>query len=255
MAKYGSTGAEVRAIQHALGLVIDGYFGAKTKAAAVDFQRINRLKPDGIVGPHTWSLLKIELGAKELLPLDRSAFFNEVRGLFRGGLKQSQVDGLNALLDAVTGCGINEAAYMLATACHETDFTMLPIEERGKGRGRDYGKRLKESRQPYNDTAAIFYGRGYVQLTWYENYAKAGKKLGINLLQEPELALRPLIAARIMREGMIEGWFTGRKLSDYVGLYRAEYVGARRIINGQDKAAAIAGYAIAFETALRKAKK
>ena len=254
MAKMGSTGAEVRAIQHALGLQIDGSFGGKTREAVVNWQRENRLIADGIVGSQTWALLEKGLLHKELLPLNRAVFFDNVRGLFQGRLNQSQVDGLNALLDAVNGCRINEAAYMLATAYHETARTMQPIEEYGKGRGRDYGKRLKMSRKPYSDTLPLYYGRGYVQLTWYENYDKAGRLLGIDLLNKPELALDAAIAAKIMREGMIEGWFTGKKLNDYVGLRTADYVGARRIINGTDKANLIAGYAVAFELALRKAK-
>lgn len=253
MVKMGSAGAEVRAIQHALGLHIDGSFGAKTREAVVNWQRENRLIADGVVGSQTWALLEKQLQVKESAKIDRGIFFIQIRSLF-GRMSQSQVEGLNSLLDAVGGCLINEAAYMLATAYHETAHTMQPIEEYGKGRGRDYGKRLKMSRKPYSDTLPIYHGRGYVQLTWYENYEKAGKKVGVDLLNEPGWALSAPIAAKIMREGMIEGWFTGKKLNDYVGLRTADYVSARRIINGMDKAQLIAGYAVVFELALRKAK-
>lgn len=253
MVKMGSAGAEVRAIQHALGLHIDGSFGAKTREAVVNWQRENRLIADGVVGAQTWALLEKQLQVKESAKIDRGIFFIQIRSLF-GRMSQSQVEGLNSLLDVVGGCLINEAAYMLATAYHETAHTMQPIEEYGKGRGRDYGKRLKMSRKPYSDTLPLYYGRGYVQLTWYENYEKAGKKVGVDLLNEPGWALSAPIAAKIMREGMIEGWFTGKKLNDYVGLRTADYVSARRIINGMDKAQFIAGYAVVFELALRKAK-
>ena len=253
MVKMGSSGAEVRAIQHALGLHIDGSFGAKTRESVVNWQRENRLIADGVVGAQTWALLEKQLQVKESAKIDRGIFFAQIRSLF-GRMSQSQVEGLNSLLDAVGGCLINEAAYMLATAYHETAHTMQPIEEYGKGRGRDYGKRLKMSRKPYSDTLPLYYGRGYVQLTWYENYEKAGKKVGVDLLNEPGWALSAPIAAKIMREGMIEGWFTGKKLNDYVGLRTADYVSARRIINGMDKAQLIAGYAVVFELALRKAK-
>ena len=253
MVKIGSAGAPVRAIQHALGLHIDGSFGAKTREAVVNWQRENRLIADGVVGAQTWALLEKQLQVKESAKIDRGIFFIQIRSLF-GRMSQSQVEGLNSLLDVVGGCLINEAAYMLATAYHETAHTMQPIEEYGKGRGRDYGKRLKMSRKPYSDTLPIYYGRGYVQLTWYENYEKAGKKVGVDLLNEPGWALSAPIAAKIMREGMIEGWFTGKKLNDYVGLRTADYVSARRIINGMDKAQFIAGYAVVFELALRKAK-
>ena len=253
MVKMGSAGAEVRAIQHALGLHIDGSFGAKTREAVVNWQRENRLIADGVVGAQTWALLEKQLQVKESAKIDRGIFFAQIRSLF-GRMSQSQVEGLNSLLDAVGGCLINEAAYMLATAYHETAHTMQPIEEYGKGRGRDYGKRLKMSRKPYSDTLPIYYGRGYVQLTWYENYDKAGRLLKLDLLRQPELALQADVAAKIMREGMFEGWFTGKKLGEYVGLRTADYVSARRIINGMDKAQFIAGYAVVFELALRKAK-
>ena len=253
MVKMGSAGAEVRAIQHALGLHIDGSFGAKTREAVVNWQRENRLIADGVVGAQTWALLEKQLQVKESAKIDRGIFFIQIRSLF-GRMSQSQVEGLNSLLDAVGGCLINEAAYMLATAYHETAHTMQPIEEYGKGRGRDYGKRLKMSRKPYSVTLPIYYGRGYVQLTWYENYDKAGRLLKLDLLRQPELALQADVAAKIMREGMFDGWFTGKKLGEYVGLRTAEYVSARRIINGMDKAQLIAGYAVVFELALRKAK-
>ena len=253
MVKMGSAGAEVRAIQHALGLHIDGSFGAKTREAVVNWQRENRLIADGVVGAQTWALLEKQLQVKESAKIDRGIFFIQIRSLF-GRMSQSQVEGLNSLLDAVGGCLINEAAYMLATAYHETAHTMQPIEEYGKGRGRDYGKRLKMSRKPYSDTLPIYYGRGYVQLTWYENYDKAGRLLKLDLLRQPELALQADVAAKIMREGMFDGWFTGKKLGEYIGLRTAEYVSARRIINGMDKAQFIAGYAVVFELALRKAK-
>ena len=253
MVKMGSAGAEVRAIQHALGLHIDGSFGAKTREAVVSWQRENRLIADGVVGAQTWALLEKQLQVKESAKIDRGIFFAQIRSLF-GRMSQSQVEGLNSLLDAVGGCLINEAAYMLATAYHETAHTMQPIEEYGKGRSRDYGKRLKMSRKPYSDTLPLYYGRGYVQLTWYENYDKAGRLLRLDLLRQPELALQADVAAKIMREGMFDGWFTGKKLGEYVGLRTAEYVSARRIINGMDKAQLIAGYAVVFELALRKAK-
>ena len=253
MVKMGSAGAPVRAIQHALGLHIDGSFGAKTRESVVNWQRENRLIADGVVGAQTWALLEKQLQVKESAKIDRGIFFIQIRSLF-GRMSQSQVEGLNSLLDAVGGCLINEAAYMLATAYHETAHTMQPIEEYGKGRGRDYGKRLKMSRKPYSDTLPIYYGRGYVQLTWYENYDKAGRLLKLDLLRQPELALQADVAAKIMREGMFDGWFTGKKLGEYIGLRTAEYVSARRIINGMDKAQFIAGYAVVFELALRKAK-
>ena len=86
---------------------------------------------------------------------------------------------------------------------------------------------------------------GYVQLTWDYNYKKAGNLLGVDLVSNPEFALRPSIAAQIIVRGMSEGWFTGKKLSDFT-----DFVSMRRIVNGTDKAALIADYARKFENAL-----
>jgi uncharacterized protein YraI len=56
--EHGSTGAEVEAVQKALGMEADGQFGAKTEAAVTDFQIRQGLKEiDGTVGPETATAL------------------------------------------------------------------------------------------------------------------------------------------------------------------------------------------------------
>ncbi len=187
--------------------------------------------------------------------INRKFFFDHVRAfLFQGSLKQSQVTGLTAIMDEwEKNWGKKDdrwLAYMLATAHHETDRTMMPINEYGKGKGRKYGENLKMDGTRYTDTTNIFYGRGYVQLTWYENYQKAGKKLGLDLIKNPELALVPANASEIMFNGMNEGWFTGKKLSTYFSPTAEDWVNARRIINGLDKANLIAGYAKQYYAAI-----
>ena len=82
----------------------------------------------------------------------------------------------------------------------------------------------------------------------------AERFVGLPLVTNPDLALRPDVAARILKVGMEEGWFTGRKLADYLPragrATLAQYTAARRIINGQDCAQAIAALALDFEAAL-----
>ena len=266
--KKGSRGSEVAALQNqllALGYDIgtkeaDGDFGKGTQDAVIAFQRASGFTSgdiDGRVGDKTRTALNAaqKQGAEAATTaIYRAAFFASIRQqkLF-SSLSQSQVDGMNALLDAFAAANspIQHQAYMLATVYHECAQKMQPIEEYGKGAKYDYGKRLKMSRQPYNDTPEIFYGRGFVQLTWYENYDKAGRALGVDLLHNASQALRLDIASQILIKGMSEGWFTGKKLSDYIGGGKCDYVNARRIINGTDKAQTIAGYAGKFERALR----
>jgi len=93
-------------------------------------------------------------------------------------------------------------------------------------------------------------GRGFVQLTWKCNYEKAGKVLGVDLVGNPDLALELPIATRLLFEGMQRGWFTGRKLADHFSPDREDWVGARRIINGTDKANLVASYARHYYAAL-----
>lgn len=182
--------------------------------------------------------------------MDRQKFFKVVRQNF-GALKQTQVNGFNAVLDAWQAPGLTDLrwlAYMLATAWHETAATMQPIAEYGKGKGRPYGK-------PDPRTGQIYYGRGYVQLTWYDNYKKMGGLLGVDLLNNPDLALDPKIAADIMFEGMTTGKsfagdFTGKHLGNYFNKTQDDPIGARRIINGTDWAKLIAGYHSRFLAAV-----
>jgi putative chitinase len=180
--------------------------------------------------------------------MDRSKFYASLRargsGVFGTSLSQGQVAGIEAILDEAEKRGTMRAhlAYMLATVYHETAHTMQPIEEYGRGKGRKYGV-------PAGPYGRVYYGRGFVQLTWLANYEKAGRKLGIDLVKFPERALELRIATAIMFDGMAEGWFTGKKLSDYDGA-RYDFINARRIINGTDRAEQIAKYARAFEAAL-----
>ncbi|WP_273726407.1 hypothetical protein [Brucella gallinifaecis] len=132
----------------------------------------------------------------------------------------------------------NQMAYVLATTYHETAHTMKPINEMG-------GEKYLQSKKYWP-----YIGRGYVQITWRENYLKAGKVLGVDFVSKPELLLKPEYAAPIIIAGMVEGWFTGKNLSDYITLQKSDFKGARRIVNGTDKADLIAGYAREYDKAL-----
>ena len=92
-----------------------------------------------------------------------------------------------------------------------------------------------------------WHGRGLVQITWERNYQKFG-------IEKAEDALKWDVALRCLFEGCIKGMFTGKKLSDYISEQRQDYVGARRVVNGQDKAELIAKAARSFHAALLKAE-
>lgn len=199
---------------------------------------------------------------------DTAAFFKALRKHLTPRLTQSQVNGINAILAAYEEYGDKvstpQLAYCFATAYHETATTMLPVKEYGGDRYffdmyDPQGRRPKVAKALGNTQpgdGVRFCGRGYVQLTGRRNYALAGEKLGVDLVSNPELARDPEIAAKVMFIGMEEGWFTGLTLDRTIdneidGDEYEDFVQARRIINGTDKAAKIAKEADAFLKALK----
>ena len=206
--------------------------------------------------------------------IDRKIYFDSVRGsLFSGGMSQRQVDGQEAILGEWENQQADGAmtdlrwlAYMLATTYHETSKEMWPIEEYGRGEGMEYGK-------PDPETGQTYYGRGYVQLTWRDNYANATQRLDLtgddDLEWHAAQALDPQIAADVMFLGMREGWFRSdskgkQTLARYFDADTEDAYNAREIING-DKSKVpswsggvsignlIKGYYGDFLTALRAA--
>lgn len=174
-------------------------------------------------------------------------------GLFRGSLPDWQREPMDRIIDEgeARARRVEECAYVLATAYHETG-RFRHMEEIGQGEGRAYGEELALMGTGSRITKrARYHGRGFVQLTWLANYARMALLTGVDLVNAPERAAEPEIAAKILWEGMIRGTFTGKNLADYFGDDRADYIEARRIVNGTDKAEMIAGYAREFEAALR----
>lgn len=191
--------------------------------------------------------------------INRLKLFDTIRPLLGGNFTTSQVKSIDIILDEGIRFLPNVAAlaYLLATAFHETGNTMLPIAEYDKGKGRDYGKFLDMGsgpgrRVPYTGINQLFYGRGYVQITWLTNYRNLGRILGKDLVNNPELALDPTIAIDIAIQGMLRGYFTGRRIKDFFPNAKGtnDPLNARRMINGMDCAQKIAGYYKIFLIAL-----
>jgi len=183
--------------------------------------------------------------------MSKADFYNAIRPMFGGSLTSEQVQGIETILDATQGLPIGHRAYLLATAKHETADTMQPIHERGKKAyfnkyepGTRIGNALGNTKP---GDGYLFRGRGFVQLTGRANYAKASKKLGVDLVGNPDAALDTQTAARILVRGCVEGWFTGKKLDDYLP---DSFLEARRVVNGTDRAQDIAQIAVAFGKAL-----
>ncbi|MDR6815275.1 hypothetical protein J2X76_000429 [Neorhizobium sp. 2083] len=201
------------------------------------------------------------------MQLDHRVFFDLVRTkLFGGRLTSGQVEGLTAILDgwsarAAQG-GNDPLAYVLATAFHETAATMQPVRETLAASDRTAIARLEQAfaagklgsvRMPYwrpDENGRSWLGRGLVQLTHRRNYEAMSEITGIDLLTDPGRAMEMPVSVAILIEGMRRGSFTGRKLDDYFGPGRADWTGARKIINGNDRAELVARHARVFAQAL-----
>ena len=185
--------------------------------------------------------------------MNREKFFRIYRENF-GALNPAQMHGLNQLLtfleNDATMADVRFQSYFLATAKHETANTFAPITELGNRKyfrkynaGTVIGQRLgnTEPEDGWN-----FRGRGYVQITGRTNYQKFASLLGIDLVGNPDLALQPDTAYKIASLGMVNGSFTGQKLEYYFHATLSNWLYARKIINGMDRADLIAGYAQKF---------
>jgi len=203
--------------------------------------------------------------------VDYGRFYDFLRGnkLLGPKISASEFDGCDAIIRACAAGGfpVSFTAYCLATAYLETNATMQPIKEMG---GAAYLKRMYDiegarpakARELGNlapGDGVRYCGRGYVQLTGKRNYAKATAELAkigitVDLVKNPDLAMRPDIAAAIMVLGMQNGWFTARKLSDDLQARGpsslAQFKASRDIINGTDKDDEIAAFALDFQTGL-----
>ena len=188
--------------------------------------------------------------------------WNTLRTIFGGSLTQGQVTNINFMLTEVNAAKITNPyhfAYMLATVKHETAKTMAPIKEIGSP---EYffkmydmkGTRPKVAASlgnTYAGDGAKFFGRGYVQITGRSNYSKFGKLIGVDFIKNPDLALDPENAVKIMIQGMTKGLFTGVSLSTFTDAKgNLDMYNARKIINGLDRATIIADYAKQFLTAI-----
>ena len=217
------------------------------------------------------------LGRKEN-DMEHAKFFAAVRlPLFGGRLSTNQVNGIQAIISEPEAKPLDSRwlAYMLATTYHETDKTMCAVSENlnysaagllatfpkyftaaqasayarqpQRIASRAYANRMGNRDEASGD-GWRYRGRGLLQITGRDNYAKYA------IADDPDQALDPIKAVEILSDGMINGRFTGKKLSDFFTATATDWTGARRIINGADRAVDIAAYAKKFAAALEAAR-
>ena len=187
--------------------------------------------------------------------IDKSTFLDAYAGSFKVELNPAQAQGLLTILAYMdndpnfsTATDVKAFAYMLATTKRETGSEYIPVTERGaRSYFNKYEPGTRKGSELGNTVAGDGYryrGRGYVQITGRSNYTR------YKIQDNPDSALDPAVAYHIMSDGMRNGVFTGKKLSDYITSTSADYYHARRIINGLDHAQEIADDAETFESML-----
>ncbi len=209
--------------------------------------------------------------------VDEKTFFSKVRALMhRRGLKDIQFQTYKQIIKYWNDHpDINDRrwlAYVMATAYHETQ--LRPVREgfkKSDAAARKHVRWMWNKRiitLPYHRpdpvTGQVYYGRGYVQLTWAQNYKKMGEAIGMGdkLYRNPDLVLDPEIASKVLFVGMLKGKFRyskrtrpkgWQKLRLFFNKKTENWYRARNIINGdlRKNGNRIAGYGRKYGSAIR----
>jgi peptidoglycan hydrolase-like protein with peptidoglycan-binding domain len=230
-----ASGPGVRSLQQrlkALGYdvgAVDGVFGPGTDRCVKAFQHDHGLAADGVVGAATNAALAGTKHVDGTRASNGSSTFTaeEIAALL--GCKVANVRRYwPPLKSALSEQGLTDDASTIAAlatvATEVPDFA--PINEYG---GASYFRRMYEGRKDLGNTRAgdgvRYHGRGFIQLTGRSNYRGYGQKLGVPLEQQPDLALDPSVAARVLASYMKDHGIGGLAA-------RGDWQGVRRAVNG-----------------------
>lgn len=204
---------------------------------------------DGLIGPKTrtaWAEFKTDIfeGNPEFIGPDA---IEQLQGMLKTDTSSGKVHDFSTkqgTIDAIRwecqtqGIGLNtQMAYVIATTEWETAKTFKPVRE---------AFWLSESWRKKNLRYYPFYGRGFVQLTWKNNYQKYSDLLGVDMVKTPDLAMDSNVALFVLVHGFKTGTFTTRKITDYINVNKTDFLNARRCINGMDQASKIAALATKY---------
>lgn len=194
--------------------------------------------------------------------MNREAFYASLRsrtsGVFGTSISQKQITGMEGILDAFTTHGDGRSktlAYALATAYHETGGKMVPVRE-GFASSDASARRIVAKRaygKPAGKYGHVYYGRGQVQLTWEANYKASSADASYDLVADPDKMLDPVISARVLIKGLLDGRWNGKGKG--IAFYLPtggpdDLKNARRTVNITDKWEKIGGYYMAFLKAI-----
>ena len=199
---------------------IDGEFGPKSKTALQDF-----IETEGIVQDYILD----DIVADALIHINKIG-----KDTLCDDFGSTKEDFIKATIELCPKLGLplnEQIAYVIATAEHESAGTFRPVQE---------AFWLSEEYRKTHFYYYPYYGRGYVQLTHKYNYKKYSDLLGIDFVSNPDKVLARNISLFILVHGCSIGFFSGKRLGEYVNKNEKDYINARKVINGKDKAQHIA---------------
>ncbi|MEO8418316.1 MAG: peptidoglycan-binding protein [Methylophilaceae bacterium] len=238
----GNVGEEVtelkKALRKALGKDASAYqglaggdaFDNDTETALRAWQSSVGLVADGIAGPRTLSALGISPPATLAVSVDTDLVSKLFPYTKTSNIAQN-LPYVTAALAAFDLTDANMICVALGTIRAETEG-FVPIAESpshfntlpGQAAFSAYEDKLG-NKNPGD--GARYRGRGYVQLTGRENYAKFGKVLDISLVDNPDSACAPEIAACLLAAYLN---VNRQKLSS--ALAKDDLKAARKVVNG-----------------------
>lgn len=239
----GSSGDEVKRLQSRLAKLgfppgkIDGDFGPGTEAAVRAFQHSKQLLADGVAGPRTLAALGLVKDAALPSAIPQITV-EKVCVMFPFTPRKNIAKHLPTVLQGLVEAELQEKPMVLmalATIRAET-AGFVPISE-GKSRWNTspggkpfdlYDKRTDIGNSQAGD-GERYCGRGFIQLTGKANYRQHGKAIGLgnDLVNNPELANDPVIAARLLCS-----FIKSKERAIKEALQENDLRHARRLING-----------------------
>ena len=211
---------------------IDGEFGKQTDTAVRAFQKAKGLDVDGVAGADTMAALEGGRARGQEGFVWRRAACGHPRP--RSDRRRDRLPGEDHPRELAAASRGAERARHRQRAVPDRDARdrwnrgrLVRADQRVRRPA--YFKTMYEGRKDLGNVRAgdgvRYHGRGYIQLTGRANYRTYGKKLGVPLEKNPDLALRPDVAAKVLAAYVADHGIA--KLAA-----AGDWQGVRRAVNG-----------------------
>jgi len=248
--KIGSTGDDVKKLQTKLGLTADGSFGPGTEAKVKEWQAVNKLTADGIVGSATWE--KMGLGSDVItedvvIPIGGPLNLSKLKGHVPDSViaqipETAEKFGINTplkLAHFLSQCGhesggfkvVNENLNYSSDGLKNIFGKYFPgnLAESYARKPEKIGNKVYANRMGNGDENSgdgyKYRGAGYIQVTGKDNYVAFGKAINEDISSNPNLIATkyPLLSA---------GWFFQRCLTKCTDTSDAAVTAVTKCVNG-----------------------